>query len=64
MLIFKGENLSQSSIVHAQFIGPKRSLHLAEISNGVSVNTGELILQFCTFTGTKINTDASKCIKN
>ncbi len=64
MLIFKAANLSQSSIVNAQFIGPKRSLHLAEIPSGVSVNTDELVLQFCTFTGTKTNTDASKCIKN
>jgi hypothetical protein len=62
MLTFKAANLSQSSIVYAQFIGPKQSAGLLEVPNGIPLNTGELILQYCTFTGTQINTYSSKWI--
>jgi hypothetical protein len=64
MIKFSGANLLQSSIIHAQFIGPKKSVELAEVPSGTPLNTGELILQYCTFTSTGIHTDSSKCVKS
>lgn len=59
MISFKGTNLSQSLITSTLFIGPRKSVTLAESLAEIPFNKGDLIVQHCTFQDTEINTHSS-----